>query len=355
MTSTNTEELKMARIGPMREIATECFAPPSNDDKKAEAETQQQKKKINLPLKLVAQLRNILVSDHERQNVLTYTVESYSTEVRLEYMRFTEDIKIDHCWLGLLSWWNHQSHDKEVAYNTIFEEKTRIEAFNGVEKVIGVARVYEPTRGDTETVSNIMKEHMTAPYRYQFEYYLRKYNIPKCLRILKLWLWDVQEGRQKAPDTTEDADMRMHRVKQLLTVTHNYDGVSKFPRLARKSRRITDIDMMMAVHNDAVRKRCYQQQSPPPPPKRRSTNVGYAATKIKKIELSSDDDASDTETTTNKNGEEKAEGPMPPMYEPVTPPHPPPPPPQDDSDDDGSRPPRVSRPRPTDPQLNRHQ
>jgi len=63
-------------------------------------------------------------------------------------MRFTEDIKIDHCWLGLLSWWNHRSHDKEVAYNTIFEEKTRIEAFNGVEKVIGVARVYEPTCGD---------------------------------------------------------------------------------------------------------------------------------------------------------------------------------------------------------------
>jgi len=56
MTSTNTEELKMARIGPIRAIATECFAPPSNDDKKAEAETQQQKKKINLPLKLVAQL-----------------------------------------------------------------------------------------------------------------------------------------------------------------------------------------------------------------------------------------------------------------------------------------------------------
>jgi len=39
MTSTNTEELKMARIGPIRAIATECFAPPSNDDKKAEAET----------------------------------------------------------------------------------------------------------------------------------------------------------------------------------------------------------------------------------------------------------------------------------------------------------------------------
>ena len=152
----NTGELKTARIGPMRAVVTECFAPPSrNDDKKAEVE-QQQRKKINLPLRLIAQLRQTLVLDHERQNVLTYTVESYSTEVRLEYMRFADDRKLDHCWLGLLSWWNHRVHDKEVPYNTIFAEKTRIEAFTGVEKVMGVARVFEPTRGDTEVVCCII-------------------------------------------------------------------------------------------------------------------------------------------------------------------------------------------------------
>ena len=268
-------------------------------------------------------------------------------------MRFAEAMKLDHCWLGLLSWWNHRVHDKEVPHNIIFAEKTRIKAFNGVEKVMGVARVFEPTRGDTEVVSTIMKEHMTVPYRYQVEYYLRKYNIPKWLRILKLWLWDVNEDRQRAPDPTEDAETKMHRVQQLVTIAHNHDWVSEFPNLARRNRRIADMDMIMAVHNDTVRKRCYQQ-SPPPPPKRRPMNGGYATTNIKKIELSSDNDGSDNETTKNKTGEEKAGGPitppppMPPMYEPVTPPHPPPPP-QDDSDDDGSsRPPRVSRPRPTD-------
>ena len=336
-----------AKIGPMRAVASDWFAPPH----KKEAEAEQQEQTIKLPVKLVAQLRNILVSDHERQNVLTYTIEKYSSEKRLEYMRFTEDIKIDHSWLGLLSWWNHRLRDKETQYTTIFEEKTRIEAFNGVEKVMGVARVYEPTPGDTETVCKIMKEYMTTPYRCQFEHYLRRYNIPKCLRVLKLWLWDVQDGRQKAPDSTEDADTRMRRVKQLMTITHKYDGVSKFPRLTRKNRRIMNVDMMMAVSDDAGRsnKRCYQQSLPP-------LITRPYATKIQKIDLSSDDEVT---------GEERKKGgsitpppppppPPPPGFEPVTPP--PPPPPQDGSDDDGSsRPPRLHRPKPTDPRINRHE
>ena len=331
-----------AKIGPMRAVAADWFAPPHKyDGDKKEAEAEQQRTKINIPVTLVAQLRNNVASDHERQNLLSYAVETYSTEMRLEYMRFAEDIKIDHCWLGLLSWWNHRHHDKETQYRTILEEKTRIEAFNGVEKVMGVARVYTPTSGDTETVSNIMKEHMTGPYRCRFEYYLRRYNSPKCLRVLKLWLWDVQEGRQKAPDPTDDANTRIHHVKQLLTISHNYDGVSKFPRLTRRSRRTTDIDVMMAVRDDAVRyKRCYQQS---PPPKRRF------GTKSQKIELS-DYEAGGEET--KKEGSITPPPPMPTTYEPVTPP--PPPPPQDDSDD--GRPPRVSRPTPpTDPRLNRHQ
>ena len=349
-----------AKIGPMRAVASDWFAPPHK--KEAEAECQEQT--IKLPVKLIAQLRNILVSDHERQNVLTYTVEKYPSEKRLEYMRFTEDIKIDHSWLGLLSWWNHRLHDKETQYTTIFEEKTRIEAFNGVEKVMGVARVYEPTPGDTETVCKIMRESMTGPYRYQFEYYLRRYNIPKCLRVLKLWLWDVQDGRQKAPDSTEDADTRMRRVKQLMTIAHNYDGVSKFPRLTRKNRRIMNIDMMMAVSDDAGRsnKRCHQQSLPP------QITRPYA-TKIQKIDLSSDDEGVEEER--------KKEGsitppppppPPPPGFEPVTPPPPPPPPgfepvtpppppPLQDGSDDGSssRPPRLRRPKPEDPRINRHQ
>ena len=249
------EEIKTARIGPMK-VVSKDDGNNSNSTEEVKQLQQQQHKKITLLFKLIAQLRQTLVSDHERQNVLTYAVQSYSTDKHLEYMKVAEDMKLDHCWLGLLSWWNHRAHDKEVLYNTIFAEKTRIEAFNGVVKVMGVARVFEPTRGDTEVVSTIMKENMTVPYRYQFEYYLRRYNIPKCLQILKLWLWDVKEGRQRAPDTTEDAETRMHRVQQLLTIAHNHDGVSKFPKLARRNRRIADIDMM-SIHNNIRKRSCY--------------------------------------------------------------------------------------------------
>ena len=326
-----------AKIGPTRAVESGLFAPPrkyDGDKKEAEAE-QQQRAKINLPVTLVSQLRHIIPSDYERQNVLTYTVETYSTQMRVEYMAFAEDLKIDHCWLGLLSWWNHRHHDKETQYNIILQEKLRIEAFNGVEKVMGVARAYTPTSADTETVCSIMKEHMTGPYRHRFECYLRRYSIPKCLRILKLWLWDVQDGQQQPPDAAEDTAVRLHRIKHLLTISHNYDGVSKFPRLTRRNRRMTDIDVMMAVHDGAGRyKRSYQQSLP----KRR------CGSKIQKVELS-DDEA----------GEGSITPPPPPMptttYEPVTPP--PPPPPQDD-DSDNDRPPRLSRPPPTDPRVNRH-
>ena len=60
------------------------------------------------------------------QNVLMYALQSYSNDKCLEYMNFVEDMRIDHSWLALLSWWNHRAHDKEVSYNTIFGEKTRI-------------------------------------------------------------------------------------------------------------------------------------------------------------------------------------------------------------------------------------
>ena len=342
-----TEESKMARIGPMRVQASDRFAPSRNnyDDTKKEDEAEQQRVKIILPASLEAQLRYNSPSEYEKQNVLTYTVETYSNQMRLEYMAFVEDIKIEHCWLGLLTWWNHRHHDNETQYKTIFQEKLRIEAFNGVEKVMGVARVFTPTRNDTEVVSSIMRDHMTTSYRYQFEQYLRKYAIPKCLRVLKLWLWDVQDGRQSAPDKSEDADTRMCRIRQLLTIAHKYDGVSKFPRLARNFRRHSDERTI-----DAVRKRSHQQQQSSP------SKQHLCAHKIQKIEvLSDDEDAGEEVTTTRSITPSPPPPPPPPLpttgFEPVTPP--PPPPPQDDDSEDG-RPARVSRPPPTDPRINRH-
>ena len=196
-----TEEVKMAKIRPMRALSTERSAPASNDKNTTEDTTavegvaEVQCKKISIPYKLIGQFRRTRVSDFERQNVLTYALQSYPNDSRLEYMTFVEDMRIDHSWLALLSWWNHRAHDKEVLYDSIVGEKTRIETFNrvmGTEKVMEIARIYEPTRGDIEVVNSIMNEHMTLAYRYQYEWYLHKYKIPKCLRILKLWLWDVR-------------------------------------------------------------------------------------------------------------------------------------------------------------------
>ena len=191
---------------------------------------------------------------------------------------------------------------------------------------MGIARIYQPTCSDTEVVNSIMNEHMTLAYRYQYEFYLHKYKIPKCLRILKLWLWDVKEGRQHPPDAAEDEQTRKHRVQQLLTIAQNYDGVSKFPKLGRKSRRTTDVN----IHN--MRKRCHQS-----PPLHRPTH-GYSATKSIKIEISNDNDASDDDA--GKKGEEAE-------VLPITPPPAPPPP-------YGSRPPRLRRPKPVDPRLHHH-
>ena len=330
------EESKTARIGPMRAQVSDQFAPSRNnyDDTKKEDKAEQQRAKIILPASLEAQLRCNGPSDYEKQNVLTYTVETYSTQMRLEYMAFVEDKQIEHCWLGLLTWWNHRHHDKESQYKTIFEEKLRIEAFNGVEKVMGVARVFKPTGNDTEVVSSIMRDHMTTSYRYQFEQYLRKYAIPKCLRVLKLWLWDVQDGRQSVPDKSEDADTRACRIRQLLTIAHKYDGVSKFPRLARNFRRHSDERTI-----DAVRKRSHQQQQQQLSPSKQH----LFAHKIQKIELLSDDEDAGEQVTTSRS---ITPPPPPPGFEPVTPP-PPPPPPEDDNEDD--RPARVSRPPPSPP------
>ena len=94
---------KTAKSGPMRAVATDRFAPPSSPSKRtdntAAAEAKQQ---ISLPLGLLRQLKESRTSDFEMQTVLTYALQTYLHNVRMEYMAFVEDIGIDHTWQGLL-------------------------------------------------------------------------------------------------------------------------------------------------------------------------------------------------------------------------------------------------------------
>jgi len=219
------EEIKTAKIGPLTTINTSV-----ESEEAVEAKRQQ----ILLPCSLLRRLKEIKVSEYEMQNVLTYALQTYSTDVRLEYMAFVEDSKIEHSWLALLSWWNHRHQEKDTTYSEVYNEKSRIEVFNGREKVMGVARLYTPYQTEIDAVSTVMKEHMTTPYRYHFEAFVHNYSLPKCLRILKLWLWDVRDGRQMPPDPTEDDTARYQRISQLLVAAHRYDGVNKISKTQQK-------------------------------------------------------------------------------------------------------------------------
>ena len=308
------EEIKTAKIGPLMTINTSV-----ESEEAVEAKRQQ----ILLPCSLLRLLKEIKVSEYEIQNVLTYALQTYSTDIRLEYMAFVEDSKIEHSWLALLSWWNHRHQEKDTTYSEVYNEKSRIEVFNGWEKVMGVARLYTPYQTEIDAVSTVMKEHMTTPYRYHFEAFVHNYSLPKCLRILKLWLWDVRDGRQMPPDPTEDDTARYQRISQLLVAAHRYDGVNKFPKLSKNSGKLwmfqKEMESMMTTkrhRSPSLQRRPYQ---------------GYTPTKIVKLELSDGDES-------DHNDAEIPPPPPPPLlkYEPVTPPRPPTP---HDDNDDGSRPP----------------
>ena len=46
----------------------------------------------------------------ECQNVLTYSVQQFSDDKRLEYMSFIEDNKLQHSWAAILAWWRFRKH-----------------------------------------------------------------------------------------------------------------------------------------------------------------------------------------------------------------------------------------------------
>ena len=99
----------------------------------------------------------------------------------------------------------------------------RIEIYNGRKKVMWIARLFQPTKGDVDAVHSIMKEHMTTPYRHIFEHYVHDYALLKYLRIVKLWLWDVRDGRQLPPYSSEEQQALNQRVSKLLSTAHKYD------------------------------------------------------------------------------------------------------------------------------------
>ena len=46
----------------------------------------------------------------ESQNVLTFTVKEFADEIRLEYMTFAEEHKVQHSWGALLAFWRYRHH-----------------------------------------------------------------------------------------------------------------------------------------------------------------------------------------------------------------------------------------------------
>ena len=311
---------KTAKIGPMRAVQTDLFAPSEAVQKMEKVEDGDQQQAIDVilrhvPLSLIQHLKRCIPTMYEQQNVLTYTVSELVESVRMEYMRFVETARLNHTWEVLLTWWNHRVHDASVGHTTIYNAKVAIHGYKGREKVMTVGRTFIPTRGDRDATNKIIREQMTVPYRNTFMTYLKTYALPKCLRILKMWVWDVKSHREPVPDPTEDMRVMDKHLRDILASAHHYDGVSMFPKMVKENKRTYG-----------------KRQSDKSSPRRNKIR------KVEEIEIKSDDDEENP--------------PLPPYQQPMTPPPPPPSPPPHDED---GRPPRVSRPPPTDPRVNRHQ
>ena len=68
-------------------------------------------------MKHLTYLKKIKPRALEVQNVLSYSVQQFSEEIRLEYMTFIEENKLQHSWAAILAWWRYRTHtdmDKTV-------------------------------------------------------------------------------------------------------------------------------------------------------------------------------------------------------------------------------------------------
>ena len=104
-------------------------------------------------------------------------------------------VKITHSWEGLLTWWNHRDHGTDVTTAMVYKERVTIHGYKGREKVMRIARLFKPSYGDRAATDKIIRERMTLPYRQKFGAYMARYGLPKCLRITKLWIWDIKGKR----------------------------------------------------------------------------------------------------------------------------------------------------------------
>ena len=188
----NTEELKMARIGPMMAKQTDLFAPVKAADDDGKERSKMSVLISRIVVSLIRHLKMCHPSEYEVQDVLTYAVKTYTDNVRLEYMKFAETLEIKHSWEGLLTWWNHRDHGTDVTATMVYKERVTIHGYKGREKVMRIARLFKPTFGDMAATDKIIRERMTLPYRQKFVAYMARYGLPKCLRITKLWIWDIK-------------------------------------------------------------------------------------------------------------------------------------------------------------------
>ena len=308
---------KTAKIGPMRAIQTDLFAPvkpPVDEDEGGGKAARKAKISMlisRIAVSLIRHLKKFHSSEYEVQNVLTYAVKTYVDNVRIECMEFVEAVAIEHTWEGMLTWWNHRDYGTDFTPIMVYNERVAIHGYKGREKVMRIARMFTPTFSDIAATDKIIKERMTVPYRQTFVAYLARYGLPKCLRMIKLWVWDIKSTRELPPDPTEDGVVQERHLRDILAKAHDYDGVSTFPKIGKES------DRKWSNSN----KRQRGSASP---------SSSYQAAKVIKISLSDDEE----------EGNQQQQPPLPPTIEPVTPPRPPPP--QDDNDA-----------KPIDPRLNR--
>ena len=62
----------------------------------------------------------------ESQHVLTFTVEEFTDEMRLEYMAFADDHKIHHSWAALLAFWRYRHHTTDKTATQAMKRKMEI-------------------------------------------------------------------------------------------------------------------------------------------------------------------------------------------------------------------------------------